>query len=604
MVPIALPATEMFAVMDKAMDERWRKVMWRQLVLAGAVLVGSVGATVADDLGTAQTAAAPGATPAANTLPLTGVGSYLAARFAEHAEDPVAALQFLTRALADSPTDPSLLGTQFALLLDDGRTDEALALADRVTGTGPEQMVAVVLLAAADVAAGRDDAAVARLTALPRDGLGQHLVPLMLAWAQAAGKHNTEAQAALEQVGTEPGFVVLRALHSGMIAEVAGDRAAADQAYQSALRPEPSLRVVEAVAAYDRRTGRTELARQVYDSFGADHDRGLLAMDLDASPPPPPPPPLTARQGMAFALYDIASALSQEEVPGLAMLYARVGLFLSPDLDLCQLLVGDILAARGRDDEALAAYRKVGGDAGTRHNGIAWLAVLRQVDELKRLDRLPDAIELLRTLVAQRPERTDSMLELGETYRDANRYDEAIATFQKAITQAAKTGSTPWTLFYARGLTYDKMGDWARAEPDLVKAAELNPEQPFLLNYLGYSWVDRGIKLDQARKLIERAVALRPDDGFIIDSLGWALYRQGDFNGALGQLEKAVQLKPLDPTLNEHLGDVYWQLGRHREARYQWQRALKESDDKKQIGVLQTKLDQGLPKRQTAGTLN
>jgi Flp pilus assembly protein TadD len=158
-----------------------------------------------------------------------------------------------------------------------------------------------------------------------------------------------------------------------------------------------------------------------------------------------------------------------------------------------------------------------------------------------------------------------------------------------------------WSLFYSRGIALERSGQWKRAEADLLHALELKPDQPLVLNYLGYSWIDRGENLERGLKMVEKAVELRPEDGYIVDSLGWAHYRLGDYPNAVQYLEKAIELVPEDPTINDHLGDAYWQNGRSIEARYQWRRALQFGPQEDEVKPIEAKLESGLAPAARAG---
>ena len=183
---------------------------------------------------------------------------------------------------------------------------------------------------------------------------------------------------------------------------------------------------------------------------------------------------------------------------------------------------------------------------------------------------------------------------MGDLLRGKDRFAEAEAAYTRAIQRLPKVERSDWRLLYARGITYERTKRWPQAEADLLKALELEPDQPFVLNYLGYSWVDQGLNLDRAKAMLHRAVELRPDDGFIVDSLGWAYYRLGESDKAVTYLERAVELEPGDPVLNDHLGDVYWRVGRQREARFQWQRALTFKPEPDAVAAIQAKLANGL----------
>jgi Flp pilus assembly protein TadD len=212
------------------------------------------------------------------------------------------------------------------------------------------------------------------------------------------------------------------------------------------------------------------------------------------------------------------------------------------------------------------------------------------------MERQDDAFRLLEQLAAAEPERIDALVQLGDLLRRDEHYAESKDAYTRAIARLGEPKREHWTLFYARGIAYERIEQWPAAEKDFLYALELEPEQPFVLNYLGYSWVDMGMHLDRAKAMLYRAVELRPDDGFIVDSLGWVHYRLGEYDAAVEQLERAVELEPGDPVINDHLGDAYWRVGRQREARYQWRRALTLEPEEDTVAGIEAKLRQGLPK--------
>jgi Flp pilus assembly protein TadD len=203
-------------------------------------------------------------------------------------------------------------------------------------------------------------------------------------------------------------------------------------------------------------------------------------------------------------------------------------------------------------------------------------------------------VALLEEMALREPERPDPLVTMGDLLRGEDRFAEAEAAYTRALERLPVIEQRHWRLLYARGIAYERTKRWPQAESDLVKALELEPEQPFVLNYLGYSWVDQGLNLDRAKAMLHRAVELRPEDGFIVDSLGWAYYRLGDLDKAVTYLERAVELEPGDPVINDHLGDAYWRVGRQREARFQWRRALTFEPEADLVPTIQAKLANGL----------
>jgi Flp pilus assembly protein TadD len=202
----------------------------------------------------------------------------------------------------------------------------------------------------------------------------------------------------------------------------------------------------------------------------------------------------------------------------------------------------------------------------------------------------------LEELAGAAPERIDALVQLGDLRRHDENYAAAEDAYSRAIARIGEPRREHWTLLYARGIAYERTKRWPEAEADFLKALELEPEQPFVLNYLGYSWVDMGMHLDRAKGMLNRAVELRPDDGYIVDSLGWVYFRVGEYDKAVTRLERAVELEPGDPVINDHLGDAYWRVGRQREARYQWQRVLTLDPEEDVIADVEQKLRSGLPK--------
>jgi Flp pilus assembly protein TadD len=281
----------------------------------------------------------------------------------------------------------------------------------------------------------------------------------------------------------------------------------------------------------------------------------------------------------------------------LALLYSRCALDLRPHLVLGQLLLSDVLSAGNKPELSLAILDQI-----PANSPYSWSARLRMAANLEMLDRTDEAIAKLKEMAAEAPMRAGADMQLGDLLRGKKRFAEAVDAYDEAI-QRFKAAGLPerWALFYSRGIALERSGQWQRAEADLLHALELKPDQPLVLNYLGYSWIDRGENLERGLKMIEKAVELRPEDGYIVDSLGWAHYRLGDYASAVQYLEKAIELVPQDPTINDHLGDAYWQNGRPTEARYQWRRALQFGPQDDEIKPIQAKLDGGTVPTTTTG---
>jgi Flp pilus assembly protein TadD len=400
----------------------------------------------------------------------------------------------------------------------------------------------------------------------------------------------------LQPLDENRGFGPVRQLHAGLIHDLAGEGTEAEAAYRQALSDaqRAPFRLVQALGNFLERSGRRDEAREAYRSYlGEGRDAELLTpalTRLDRGEKPPPAVP-DARAGAAEALFDLASLFNQSDTVDLAVIYARLSLALRPDFPLAQILLADLLEGQRRPAEALAIYRSV--DASSP---LAWNARLRAASLMESAGQGDAATTVLRQMADERPDRPDALIQLADTLRAKEKFAEAVPVYDAAVARIDASDSRYWSLFYSRAIALERSKQWGRAEGDLKRALELQPDQPYVLNYLGYSWVEQGMNLADALQLIQRAVQLRPNDGYVVDSLGWVFYRLGDVPKAVVQLERAVELRPQDPTINDHLGDAYWQSGRRDEARFQWQRALALKPDDDQVRAIEAKIAKGMDK--------
>jgi tetratricopeptide (TPR) repeat protein len=566
--------------------------------LALTLIVTFVAACAAPgDLPSSPAAAA--SAPADITNPL---GSYLAGRHAQHEHQYGAAAEYFGRALAQDPNDLDLINKTFLFDTSEGRMDEALRLAVRLVQLDPVAPLPNLVLAVDRLKAGDYAGAAARVDALPNDGIHRFVTPLIAAWTKIGQGQPDAAAKALARLKDVQGFAPLLDFHAGLIADYQGHVAEAEAAYQRVLQSSArsNWRTVETLGSLYERSGRADQARALYQRFiseNSDSEMVVVATARLSAGDTPPPRIASPADGAAEALFDIASILNQNETADLSLIYGRLAVELKPNFPLAVLLVGDILEAQHRSAEALALDRSI--DARSPYG---WAARLRAAANLQALDKTDQAISDLKAMAAERPDRMQPLVQLGDILRGKSRFAEAVEAYDQAVARIGKQDSRQWVIFYSRGIALERAGQWPRAEADLLHALELQPEQPLVLNYLGYSWVEKNQHLAEAMKMIERAVQLRPNDGYIVDSLGWAFYRLGNFAQASRYLEQAAALRPEDPTINDHLGDAYWQTGRVVEARNQWRRALQfgpEAADAKSIG---SKLDNGIKKPAPTGT--
>ncbi|MBM3483107.1 MAG: tetratricopeptide repeat protein [Alphaproteobacteria bacterium] len=523
-----------------------------------------------------------------------GFGSYLAGRFAYSSHDITSAAEFMRESLAGDPADRSLLLRTVTLMVADGRIDEAYALAPRLITADPSARIGHMLLVLHDFRDGKYDAALKGLKLVSADGVYVLLVPAIEAWLAVARGKPDEALEALEALSKRDAYAGFYRFQAALIADTIGQTKIADEHYKKTIEivPSGSLRAVQAYGSFLERQGRRAEAKAVYDGYLAKNPDSLWlegTLARFAKSELPAQTVISPVDGVAEALFDAASAVPQEAGNDAGLLYARMALHLRPNFDVARMLVGETLDGLGRTEEALAMYRSL-----QPGSAFAWTARLRIAAALSVLDRTEEAVTDLKLAMNERPTRADAPLTLGDVLRRADRFAEAAETYDAGLKRTAAIEKRHWSLYYARGIAYERTKQWQKAEADFLKALELQPDQPMVLNYLGYSWVEQRANLDKALQMIERAIELRPNDPYIIDSLGWALYQLGDYVGAVTNLEKSVELLSNDPIINDHLGDAYWKVGRKAEARFQWERSLVLKPDDDLAAKVRLKLSRGL----------
>jgi Flp pilus assembly protein TadD len=436
---------------------------------------------------------------------------------------------------------------------------------------------------------------------MPESGLARFSKPIARAWILASMERYDDALTALEPLAAEKGFTTMHGMHAGLIEELAGRDEAAAKRYAGLISnpKEASARVIRVMAGNLQRIGKTDEAEKlIRGKLEANEDSMVLNEDLKRLEDGETLGRVvdTAEQGLAEGLFNLASALPRDRAENVVLLYARIALALEPKFDLAALLVGDVMMSRERYREAVETYRVI--DPDTTYG---WSAQLRIADALYELDKMDEATAQLEEMAKQRPDRVDALVMLGNYQRYKENYKEAVAAYDRAFERAGEPSKGDWSLYYSRGIALERSGEWDRAEKDFLKALEFQPEHPYVLNYLGYSWVERGKNLDEAQEMIRRAVEQRQNDGYIVDSMGWVLYRLGKYEEAVKHLERAVQLRPEDPVINDHLGDAYWRAGRKHEARFQWSRAISFKPEEDERAKIEAKLEKGMGPAEPVG---
>jgi tetratricopeptide (TPR) repeat protein len=521
-------------------------------------------------------------------------GNYLAARHASANNDPKEAEKYFDRMLANDPQNPIVLERAFMTATYAGDMSRAVRLARQLGKIAPDNRMARLILALNDIRA-RDYAdARIRLSGAEAGVFSALVGSLTQSWA-AAGEGNKEA--ALAQLKTfegKPAFDLFRAYHTAEILDLLDDKQGAMRAYQDAMASSggTSVRIVQAYSSFQARNGETEKAKETLNTFlTISPHHPLVEADLNTLLAGKTPKPLvaSATDGVAEALYGLGSALAQEAGSDLAVLYLRLAIWMRPDFDVAHTLLADTFEQKKYWADAIASYERV-----SRGSPLYANARIQSAIDLNHLERQPEAIAVLTKLSKEDPNSVEPHVALGDIYRAKENYADAFTQYDNAIKLSGEPQPKYWSLFYARGICNERLDKWQAAEDDLKTALKLSGDHPLVLNYLGYSWIEQGTHLEEALAMIEKAVELRPTDGFIVDSLGWAQYRLGDFDHAVQVLQRAVELEPGDSTINDHLGDAFWKVGRKIEARFQWSHALEMKPEPDRVDVIKAKLQFGL----------
>jgi tetratricopeptide (TPR) repeat protein len=526
---------------------------------------------------------------------LTMSGSYLAARHASVERDASSAATFYRQALRVDPKNNELLDRAFISSLADGDIDEAVKLADRILAVDKSNRVARLVIGVRDLKQKKYAAAQANINQSIRGPITDLVATLLSGWASYGAGDAKTAVANIDRLTGPEWYPIFKDLHSAMILELAGKEKDAGVRLERAYKLEDSmLRVSDDYARWLSRNKDAAAAEAVYEAFDKKLPRHPLVLEgLRETKAGKKLPPLvdSAQSGAAEALYGIGATLTRRGGEDLALVYLQLALYLAPNHPLALLSLADLYESVKKPAMAIKVYERMPVGSPLRRNAQIQLAI-----NLDAADRSDEAIKILKTVTTEEPKDLEAIMALGNVERGRKKFADCAQTYSKGIDVLPASGDkNNWVYYYYRGICEERSKQWSKAELDMRKSLELQPEQPHVLNYLGYSWIDQGINLDEGMKMIRRAVDQRPDDGYIVDSLGWAYYRIGNFEDAVKNLERAIDLKPEDPTINDHLGDAYWRVGRTLEAKFQWAHARDLKPEPDDLPKIEAKIENGLP---------
>ncbi|MCR8724917.1 tetratricopeptide repeat protein [Frigidibacter sp. ROC022] len=520
-------------------------------------------------------------------------GAYLAAMHAASESDFAKAAEYFTRALVGDPDNTEMMEEAVAAYVGLGRFDLALPLAERLAATGTDSQIGAIVRLE-QLAAAEDYQGVLDLL----DNGSAHVAPLVdgliRAWAELGAGRSTEALAEMDAVAEKAATRAFGLYHKALALALVGDYEGAEAILAGTGSDRLTLTrrgVIARAEILSQLERNADAAKLLTDTFGTDLDPALaeLKARLDAGEPLPMTVITDPRDGLAEVFFSVATALNGDTPDGFVLGFTRTAEALQPNHVDAILLSASLLERLHRYDLAIATYDRIPASSPYFH-----VAELGRADALRRDGQVEESIAVLQRLSETHDSIPAIFVTLGDALRKSERYAEAATAYDRAIALYGPPQESHWVVYFSRGIAEEREKNWDRAEADFRTALKLRPDQPQVLNYLGYSYVEMQRNMDEALDMIQRAVAARPDDGYITDSLGWVYYRLGRYDEAVVQMEKAAELVPVDPVINDHLGDVYWAVGRKREAEFQWSRALSFDPEEADAKRIRRKLEVGL----------
>jgi tetratricopeptide (TPR) repeat protein len=546
--------------------------------------------------------AVPGAMAAQSPNPrdashFTPSGSYLAARQANLDRDPDAAATYYRAALKADQRNPELLELTFYSVLAYGEIDEAVRLAERLVQLDHNNRNAHLVLGVRSLKQKQWKDARAHFSQAMHGPVNDLTGTLLSAWSTFGANDVKGAIEAIDKLNGPEWYGIFKDMHAGLMFDLANNKKEAGKRLERAFKLDATaLRIMQAHAGFLSRNGSRDEALKIYEEYDKQLPRYPLtveALALLKKDMPLPRMVETAQAGAAEALYGLGAALGRrEEEMSLAnrgLAYLQLALYLEPNHALAQISLADLYEAMKKPELAIKTYERMPNSSPLKRN-----AEIQLANDLDVLERTEEAKKHLEKLIVNKPDDMEAIIALANIQRERKQYDGCADSYGKAVDLIAQPTKANWTIYYSRGICFERAKQWAKAEGDFKRALELFPDQPHVLNYLGYSWVDQGVHLDEGMGMIKRSVEQRPDDGYIVDSLGWAYYRIGNYDEAVKNLERAVELKPVDPTINDHLGDVYWKVDRMLEAKFQWSHARDLKPEQEDLVKIEQKLKIGL----------
>ena len=520
-------------------------------------------------------------------------GGYLAGRHALSIKDFDAASTYLSRAIEDDLENPELLNGLISVQVSLGDIGAAKISSDNLDLLGVQTQLSNMVKIAIQLRNRDFDNAKQQIE--NEQGINPLLDKIVTGWAFADEGNFENAETIFDEIGKGSSLAQFSQMQKASMLAAYGR-------YESALNTIENLEKnsnrisidaralkVQLLLKLDNKEEATEYFSKIFGD-GVNSDAANLRMQVEDHPNAYSiEESLSLEAGIAYAFYAIADILKDDADPNTALLYVRLAQYLNENSQKTILLAADLLEQMGQYDLAVEEYAKI-----SPSSSYFLSSELGRVGALRDGGKTEAALEVLYYLSREFSDIGIVHNSLGDFLRREERYSEAKIAYDRAVDIYRKNNNVSWVVLYARGITHERLQEWDKAESDFRNALTINPDQANVLNYLGYSLIDRGEKLDEAMTMIEKAVSLQPESGYIVDSLAWGLFKLGQYETAIPHMEKAAELMPVDPIVTDHLGDLYWAVGRQLEAKFQWRRALSFDPELKDATRIREKLRIGL----------
>lgn len=545
-------------------------------------------------------AAAPPVMESETRSQTTAYSDFLIARFASMSNDPATATDKYARALYTAPQASGIAERAVFSALLAGDLNQAFDLAEKAEERGSQATLVRLTRGVEALRLGRMEQSRKYLDETEYGPFNSMVARGLMAWSLVKSDGPEVAETYLLEVLTGEGRLDSATLYLlGLIQSSAGDDVAALATFETLWADGARLAIgaeafAEILAAQGQRDRALAVLTEFRNEVGTNAALTELA-DRIAGGETIEPQRKSMKEGAALALYVPAAALLTQTNDDLSSVYFVLALALDSDLHVARSLWAEALDNAGRREEAINVLKRVPKSSdyyATARGQMAWA--------LRREDRNDEALKVASEALAETKDR-DLKVQLADLYRSLDVLDQADTLLSDVLALDSAESRVDWRILFARGAIRQELGNWSAAEADLISAMNIEPDNPIILNYIGYSYVDRGERLKEGLDMIQRAVSLRPNSGAIVDSLGWAHFRLSNFDLAARYLERAVELEPADPVLNDHLGDAYWQTGRRDEAVFQWNRVLESAEDPDLLKAVQDKLENGLSTSDVSG---